>query len=78
MSEQQNTTPPDESTPPPADTGSGRGSRGRASKKSEVADGGVELYRGEGKGKETVTAFKPSTITRLKSEGWMPVEDEEA
>jgi len=44
----------------------------------EKSDGGVELYRGEGKARETVTAFKPSTITRLKSEGWMPVEDEDA
>ena len=71
MSEQQNTTPP-------ADT-SGSGSRGRTSqKKSETADGGVELFRGEGKARETVTAFKPATITRLKSEGWTPVEDEDA
>lgn len=77
MSEQQNTTPPDGSTPP-ADTGNSGGSRSRGRKKSESADGGVELFRGEGKARETVTAFKPSTITRLKSEGWMPVEDEDA
>lgn len=76
MSEQQNTTPPDESTPPTSSGGGSRGSRGR--KKSEAADGGVELYRGEGKSKETVTAYKPGTITRLKSEGWTPVEDEDA
>ncbi|HEY9409407.1 MAG TPA: hypothetical protein VIP77_07475 [Jiangellaceae bacterium] len=35
---------------------------------------GVKLQRGD----EVVTAYKPATITRLKSEGWTPVEDEDA
>lgn len=39
---------------------------------------GVELYRGEDEDRVTVTAYKPSTITRLKSEGWTPVEEESA
>ena len=76
MSEQQKSTPP-------AESGKGRGSDPKppevaAAVVQDERDGGVELYRGEGKARETVTAFKPSTITRLKSEGWMPVEDEDA
>ena len=35
---------------------------------------GVKLSRGD----EVVTAYKPATITRLKSEGWTPVEDKDA
>ncbi|HEY9408817.1 MAG TPA: hypothetical protein VIP77_04480 [Jiangellaceae bacterium] len=69
MTEQQKPTPPADPTPP--------ASNSRGAKKQQ-SDAGVELYRGEGKDKETVTAYKPATITRLKSEGWMPVEDESA
>ena len=43
-----------------------------------AATEGVELYRGEDEDRVTVTAYKPSTITRLKSEGWTPVEEENA
>lgn len=35
------------------------------------SDDGVQLQRGD----EVVTAYRPTTITRLKSEGWKPVED---
>ena len=74
MSEQQKPTPPADPTPP---AGNSRGSSAKASPKKQ-SDGGVELYRGEGDEQETVTAYKPATITRLKSEGWTPVEDEDA
>ena len=32
---------------------------------------GVKMTRRRGQSQETVTALKPSTVTRLKSEGWV-------
>lgn len=89
MSEQQKSTPPTDTgkgrgsrteadpTPPKSEDPA----VGQPFSDEEIAElrgDGVELYRGEGKDRVTVTAFKPGTITRLKSEGWMLVEDEDA
>lgn len=87
MSEQQKSTPPadtgkgrgsrtDADPTPPKSEDPAVGQPFSDEELAELRDlDSVELYRGEGKDRVTVKAFKPGTITRLKSEGWMPVEE---